>query len=372
MSQRRWLALLGVPLGFALVTTVVIGLVQPPTRAGGSASLARLVSCGPGQGTAPRTAAPMPGASWKTIDVVDGTGALVARQLFVGEHATPRASAKLAVESAVSGPVDGLVVVTEDDGARSSVLLVDVAARCWQTIDRRAEVIRSAIVDPHDGSVFAHVVARAGRADLGTVRIAPAGGGWTSTLVAAPLSGELAAQVGQVFGTGLAVDRPGSHVAVQSCTDLACVTRIFDLAHPAAAPTVVRGPDQGPMLGFAGTDLVTWAACVGTPCGLLAWDIMTSHARQLAPGAVAASLTRDGRRLVAELASEAGTELAEIDVATARSSRLRGLPAGAEPLGSGPATSAGLEVADDEVAVAIPGGDPIALRPDSAAVEALP
>jgi len=105
----------------------------------------------------------------------------------------------------------------------------------------------------------------------------------------------------------------------------------------------------------------------------LAWDLARAgRPRQLAAGADAAALTRDGRRLVAYVASEAGGRLAAFDVASGRSAHLRGLPAGARPLLAGSAANAGLEVAADEVALAIPGGDPFALNPDSAAEEALP
>src|SRR5205814_10673217 len=132
----------------------------------------------------------------------------------------------------------------------------------------RSDVVRNAIIDPHDGAVFAHVVARDSRADLGTFRIARSGASLSARLVAAPLAGALATEVGQVFGTGLAIDGSGHLLAVQSCTDLACLTRIFDLVRPGAAPMVLRGADQGPLVGFAGKDLVTWSACVGNPCGL--------------------------------------------------------------------------------------------------------
>jgi hypothetical protein len=369
MQQRRWLSLVGLPLGFVLVAMAVIGLAQPAVRAGGSLSLSRVTACAAGHGAGGPS---RPGTWWKTIDSVDASGALVNRQLFLGEGTAAAANAQLPVESSVSGPIDGLVVVTSDDGRHSTIVLVDVASRCSLTIDDRADVVRNAIIDPHDGAVFAHVVARDTRADLGTFRIARTGSAWSATLAAGPLTGALATEVGQVFGTGLAVDAGSRHLAVQSCTDLACLTRVFDLSKPGATPAIVRGQDQGPLLGFAGKDPIAWAACLGNPCAIDAWDVATGHARQLAAGADAAGLTRDGRRLVAMLASTTGSALAEIDAATGRSTRLRGLPSGASPLGTGPSASAGLEVADDEVAIAIPGGDPVALRPDSAAEEALP
>jgi len=370
MHQRRWPVLLGLPLVFILGAAAVIGIAQPPARALGSLAIARLVACAAGHAAVASTG--HPGTSWKTIDRVDASGAIVGRQLFVATSSGTTANAILPVESSISGPVDGLVVVTEDDGTRSSVLLVDVAAGCSVTIDERADVVRNAIIDPHDGAVFAHLVARDSRVDLGTFRIARTGSAWSAALVAEPLVGALAREVGQVFGTGLAIDGSGHLLAVQSCTDLACLTRIFDLARPRAAPTILRGADQGPLVGFAGQRLVTWSACVGNPCGLSAWDVSGSGRRSLAGGADSAAITADGRRLVVLLANEQGTALAELDVASGRSSRLRGLPSGARPLGAGPAASQGLEVASNQVALAIPGSNPLALSPDSAAEEALP
>jgi hypothetical protein len=239
-------------------------------------------------------------------------------------------------------------------------------------VDAREDVVRSAIIDPQDGSVFAHVVARDTRADLGTFRISlTSTGGSEARLVAPPLSGALAAAAGMVYGTGLRLDQAGTHLAVQSCADLGCLTRVFDLADPGAAPVILRRVEQGPMLGFAGVDVVTWTACDGYPCPVLAWDLATGRPRTLVPGAIAAALTADGRRLVALLANGAGSRAVAVDPATGRSTSLRGIPAGERPLG-GPAAVTGLEVADDEVAMANPGGDAQALRPDSIAEEVLP
>lgn len=370
MSKRRWPVLLGPPLLFIAAVAAVVGLAGPPAKAGAAPSIARLAACAPGHGA---SAGPTNGAWWKTIDRTDATGALIGRQLFIGSGTRAVAAATLGVESSVSGPVDGLVVVTEDDGARSVVRLADVGGRCSITVDERSDVVRTAIIDPTDGAVFAHVVARGSRADLGTFRFARTGAGhWSTTLVAGPLTGALAAEVGQVYGTGLAVDAGSRHLAVQSCTDLACLTRIFDLGKPGAAPVIVRGEDQGPMLGYAGQSLVTWSACVGYPCPMLAWDPGAARARQLTAGADAAALSRDGRRLVAFVAGEAGGRLTEIAVGTGRSTRLQGIPAASRPLAMGPGATAGLEVGATEVALAIPGGDPFAIDPDAAAVEALP
>jgi hypothetical protein len=367
--KRRWPVLLGPPL-ILVAALLVLGRTDLAVIAGRVTAVPSLAAC-----SAPGTVStghPAPGTWWKTTDKLDANGTLVGRQLFVGHGPNAGGSLDLPVESSVSGPIDGIVAVTADDGTRSRVSLISVAARCALVIDERDDVVRSAILDPHDGSVFAHVVARGTRADLGTYQISFTSQGSSEARLVAPPLGTLSGEVGTVWGTVLRLDPAGTHLAVQSCADIGCLTRVFDLAAPDAAPRIIRGADQGPLLGFAGADLVTWQACVGYPCPVLAWDVVTGQARSLVDGASAAALTTDGRRLVALAADAAGVQAIEVDTATGRSTGLRGIAPGSRPIGDGPAATLGLEVATDEVAMASPGGDPLALRPDSAAEEVLP
>ncbi|HLX33926.1 MAG TPA: hypothetical protein VKR30_01640 [Candidatus Limnocylindrales bacterium] len=178
--------------------------------------------------------------------------------------------------------------------------------------------------------------------------------------------------MGLVYGSALALDARSTHLAVQSCTDLACVTRVFDLTHAGSEPRILRAPEQGRLLGFAGSELVTWQACVGYPCPILAWNVGTDRARRLTENATAAALTGNGRRVVASVGDASGAAMVEIDIATGRLVRLRGLAAGARPLANSPTAVLGLEVAADQVAIAVPGSDPFPLEPDTAAEEVLP
>lgn len=369
MLKRRWPVLLGPPL-IVIAALLAFGRTDVAVIAGRLIAVPQLTACADRDAVA--TGRRAPGTWWKTTDELDATGALVGREVFVGSG--PKASARMAlpVESSVSGPIDGIVVVTADDGMRSRVSLVSVAARCSVVIDERDDVVRSALLDPKGGTVLAHVVARGTRADLGTFRISLTGqGGPEASLVAPPL-GTLSGEVGTVWGTVLRLAPDGTLLAVQSCAEVGCLTRVFDLASPGAAPRLVRGLDQGPLLGFAGHDLVTWGACVGYPCPILAWNVDTGQPRSLTPAATAAALTADGRRLVALADDASGLRAIAVDTATGRSTALRGIAPGTRPIGDGPAAALGLEVAADEVALASPGGDPLALRPDSAAEEALP
>jgi hypothetical protein len=369
MRKRRWWVLVGPPLLLAAaVGFALIGRGEAVASRGGT--LPRFTACS--STAAAKGHGAEPGTWWKTSDVLDASGRLIRRLLFVGKGHAASGRIDLGVESAVSGPVDGVVVLASDDGARSLVRLVSVAGQCEVVIEDRADVVRTALLDTQ-GSVFVHVVARDTREDLGTFRISPtADGHWRPELVTPPLAGALADEVGLVYGTGLKLDRDGRHLAVQSCTDLACLTRIFDLANPAGAPVILRGPDHGPMLGFAGSDLVTWGACLGYPCPVFAWNTASGGHRQLSGQATSVAITANGRRLVIVEGGATGSRTIEVDTASGRSTPLRGLPAGLRAFGDGPGAMEGLEVAADEVAMGLAGGDPLALRPDDAAVEALP
>ena len=370
MLKRRWLVLAGPPFILILAVAVIANLGQPVAKAVGVIALPRLGHC-------PSTAAVAVGTAqlgtwWKTQDHLDSSGALVGRELFVGHDAGSTAHLDLPVESSVSGPVDGLVVLSLDDGSRSQIQLVSVAGRCGVLVHGDANVVRGAILDPRDGAIFAHLVDRGSRADLGTFRVPPAGTGAAELrLVVPPLPLELQQATGLVFGTTLKLDRQATHLAVQSCSDGPCITRIVDLAVPDARPVVLRDRQQGPLIGFAGNSLVTWAACGGLPCSILAWDLGTGRARALASGQ-AAALTPDGRRLVVTYDNGAGAGASEIDTATGRSTGLRALPEGRFPVPGAAAAVVGLEVAADEVAMTSLAGDPFPFRPDAAAVEPLP
>jgi hypothetical protein len=121
---------------------------------------------------------------------------------------------------------------------------------------------------------------------------------------------------------------------------------------------------------------VTWAACPGYPCAILAWDPATGQSRTLLTAATAATMTADGRRLVAIQTDAAGSRAVELDPSSGRQAGLRGL-AGLRPLAGANAT-VGLEVAANEVAIGDPGAIgasgsvPQALNPDAAAEEVLP
>jgi len=373
MSKRRWPVFVGPPF-ILIAAMLLVARPEPVAEAARPIAVHPISSCASAEAVMGGIDA-RPGSWWKSVERLDTAGTLLGRRLSIGAGGDTTSGLDLPAESSISGPVGGLIVVTADDGSRSSVRVLSAAAECGIVIHETDAVVRTAILDRHDHSVLAHLVDRATRADLGTWRLAIAQATDAEARLVAPPLGNLARNVGTVWGTGLLLDAQGTRLAVQSCADLGCLTRVFDLRQSAAAPLVVRGAAEGPMLGFAGGTLVTWAACPGYPCAILAWDPASSRSRTLLSAASAAAMTADGRRLVAVESDAAGSQTIELDPSSGRLSHLRGLDPGQRPLVDGANATTALEVAANEVAISTPGAagsDAEALNPDAAAQEVLP
>lgn len=363
MSGRRWKLWLGPPIAL-LAIAVVFGRFQPGAEAGGR--------------TTPRPAgvcaakAPPPGALraargtwWRLADRLDGAGALVGRTLFAGLGGATRLTLELGAESMASGPVGGLVVVANDDGRFSDVRLVSAAEGCSWLVHRDDAVVRSAILDPSNGTILAHRVTRETRSDMGTWRVT----GLAPDAVLERVVGPLVDQpdLGPIWATELRLDAEAGTIAVQSCSDQGCLIRVATLDRPAGVPTIVRGPELGSILGFAGDRLVTWERCAGLPCSLLEWSPTTNAHQRLVEHAAAAGLTADGRYLVAVTDPATGRTF-RLDLRADVSQRIEGVAAGDLPLAIGIGAYAGFEVGPSEIGIAAPGADAHAFDPSSATV----
>jgi hypothetical protein len=251
------------------------------------------------------------------------------------------------------------------------VRIVDAVGGCAAEIRIGDRTARRAISDPGGIGVIAHLLEPGSRRDLGVWRIAPDG------RIAERLLGPVAdatlaaAGIDRVWITDLRVDATGRRLAVQSCHPDACVTRVVDLA--TGDLSVLAGEGQGPIVGFSGGQLVTWAACHGLPCPVLAWTIADGSDRILALEASGAALSGDGRRLVVARSGAAGEgELVAIDV---RSGRARSLGAGGmdDLLLSGAAgIGAGTEIVGAGVAIGHVGRGPTTLALEDGATNFAP
>jgi hypothetical protein len=373
---RRWARWLGPPIVLGAVA-LAMSQFHAGAEAGGRTTPPPAGACAASPIVMDAAGRPQrdvgPGSWWTLAERLDGHGVMAGRRLTVGRGGAATFALDVPVETVASGPVGGVVVVATDDDQRSTIRLVSGEGKCSWTVGENPDVVRGAVLDPLDGSVLAHLVSRATRADLGTWRFASSG----PASVADPVLVAPALDAGQLDGpawvTDLRLDSTGRLLAVQSCTDTGCLTRIVDLQAAAMQPVMLRGARtseaQGPMLGFANGKLLTWAACPGYPCAIQAWDVATGTSSVVLDRADGAAITRDGRFLVASTNSATGRAL-RLDLIGGARALIRGLRAGELLLSPGVTAASGVQLAPDEVGVGAPGGAPRSFRP--AAAEVIP
>lgn len=358
MSRRRWIVLLGPPFLIAAAAAPLLpGRLDIRVGATSLAPARPLAACD--AGAAPRARGGLVGAWWRTSPQLDADGSLAGWQLEVGATGARRADATLPAAATVSGPRNGRVIVAIE-GAPSLIRIVDPARGCANDIAVADRIVRRAVADPTGDGVLAHLLEPGTRRDLGVWRIGPDGG--IGERVLEPLRDGLrnAAGIDRVWATDLVLDVEGGRLAVQSCDPEACLSRIVDLGSGRATTLAARG--QGPLVGVAGASLVTWAACGGFPCPVLAWDGSRGEARVLAEGATGAALTSRGDVLVTQrIGDDGGHRLDAVEIATGRGWRLAAVALDGLPLNGSAGMTAGLETGDDAIGLSDPNGVPSAL-----------
>jgi hypothetical protein len=292
-------------------------------------------------------------AAWYRLEpVLDAEGTLVSRRLTLGGGAAPARWLDLAPESFASGPARGLVLVGDDDGARSRLRLVDPGRGCAVEIARDGAVIRSAFVAPDGAAVLEHRVDRTSRQDLGV---------WSRPLDGAPPVQVLDGlrpdpSLGPTFTTDLLVAADG-RLVVSSCGLEACRVRVLDPGTGEVA--TIRG--TGPALGVRGDSLIVRAPCPGQPCPVEAVGLATGARTVLMRDAQAAVLGGPGDDRV--VATTPAGRVVVVDVASGR----RASPAGltGQPLRRGSTATAGVETPPGAVGIAT------RARPDGASTRVL-
>lgn len=357
MSRRHWSIWLGPPIALVVVA-LILSRFQPGAEAGGRATPVAAGACNGavpslGLGSAGAGVGATRGTWWRIVDRLDASGTLVGRTLFAGKGGATTMSMALATESSASGPVGGLVLVANDDGRFSEVRLVSVAQGCSWLVHRDDDVVRSALADAPGGSIVAHIVQRETRADLGVWQLSGADPDSKAVRIIDPLVPQ--ADLGPIWSTELRLDATGQTLAVQSCSNNGCLTRVLSLDAFGRPLAVIKGTGQGTIVGLTASSIVTWGFCGGMPCELQAWPAGTGDHSSLLQAAIGAALTGDGRYLVA--VTDAKGRAFRIDLATGATELIQGLTAGEVPLGFGVGAYQGIEVAADEVGVAAPGAD---------------
>lgn len=366
MSRRRWTIWLGPPIALVAIG-LVLSRFQAGAEAGGGGSVLAPGACAAspiqadGQGKARLTA--RQGSWWALSGRLDANGGLTGRRLALGQDGTAKLVLDLGADAMASGPNGGIAVVTADDGQHSQVRLVSVDGACSFVVAQTSELARGAIVDPSDGSVIAHLVDRETRADLGTWRYAADGAG-DPMLVAPALEPD--ATSGPIWVTDLRLSADGARLAVQSCTDKGCLTRVFDRARPLVPVARLEG-EQGSIIGFTKDGIATWAQCFGFPCAIQSWSLTTGKASTIVARAESAAVTRNGRFIVA--VTNAGRNgYVRIDLKRGDVKSIRGVNANERFVAGGVTSLQGLEVRDDEVGLAADGAIPHPFSPAGAEV----
>ncbi|HET7182601.1 MAG TPA: hypothetical protein VFI15_10250 [Candidatus Limnocylindrales bacterium] len=373
MSGKRWSRWLAAPLALVAVG-LLLSRFQPGAEAGGKTAPPKAGACAGaaplGHGIDAATMAAGHGTWWRLTDTLDPKGELVGRTLFAGRAAKTTLTMPLGTESMARGPVGGLLLATTDDGRSSEVRLVSIADGCAWLVHRDQNVVRSAILDPATGVAYAHLVQRATRVDLGVFRLA--GGDPDATLdqVVEPLGPQT--DLGPIWATELRLNADGTALAVQSCSDQGCMTRVVALAAFGRPVSIVRGNvadatnGQGSIIGFAGDRIITWAFCAGMPCPIQSWTAGDNKPVTLVDRAVGAGVTRDGRYLL--YVTDSTGYAVRVDFASNAVATVTGVNPDELPLGASVTATAGLDLGDGEIGLASNGGDARALAPGAAVV----
>jgi hypothetical protein len=248
---------------------------------------------------------------WYRIDpALDRDGALEGQRLALGTDGD-RGSRflDLPAESFAAGPFGRVVLVGSDDGVTSRLAAIDVVAGCSFDLAEESAVVRRATIDAAGQTLYEMRVDRTTRADLG-IWARPLDGSGAAARVLDPIRQD--DRFGRTFTTELSWDLAGERLAVQSCGEAACRTRVLD---PAGGPIqAIADPDLGPLVGVDRDELVAYAACPGLPCPIFGIDLRTGSRQVLADAAAASAViaTTDGPRLVHEVLAETGVSLRSV------------------------------------------------------------
>jgi hypothetical protein len=316
MAEHRWLRAIG-PGVIALGAVVAVGSSTQAARVRPSASLA----CDGGAGarvaasreTGPMTLADLGTGAWMRLDpTLDRDGALVGQRLSMGIHERRAARVMtLPAESFAAGPFGRLLLVGADDGAASRLFTIDVATGCTSSVAEENAVIRRATISPGGDAVYESRVDRATRADLGVWR-RPLDGSEPASRLLDPLPVD--DRFGRTWTTEFTWSLEGDRLAVQSCGETACRTRVIEPVSAGRPVRLVADPALGPLVGLAGPRLISYAACRGLPCPLLSVDADSGDQVQLTDAAGLATLAGAGAdaRVVHEWDGPSGRHLRSI------------------------------------------------------------
>ncbi len=324
MVESRWLRWVGP----GLIALGAVGSIASTTLGAGRLRPAAFGPC-EGAGSSPTIgesdATPEDQAWFDLRPVLDDAGALSGQRLTVGSTTTTSTGIfDLPPESFAAGPFGSTVLVGTDDGDRSVLELIDAAAGCRRPLDSSPTVIRRATIDQTRGGVIEMRLARADRADLG-IWFVPFDDGRSARRILAPI--DMDARFGRTWTTEFGWDLGGRRLAVQSCGEAACRTRV--LAADAGSSVMLDQPDLGLLVGMDGDRVITYGACRGLPCPLISTELSTGRRQVLVEAAGLATLvgTTGHARLVLEVDAASDRRLRSVPIDGGEATDLGPIPA---------------------------------------------
>ena len=351
-SRLRRVVILGPPL--VMVLAMASALRGAPRVAAGSQPLpAQLVACTPTAATTAAAPGSADGTWWDQRPNTDAQGSLTGWTVTIGAPRARSLALSLPPGSFVSGPNQGHIVATVEDGIHSTIQIIDTAARCSRSLPIERSIARRAVLAQDGSTTLVHLLERDTRADLGTWRVPLDGSRPTQLLVPSTAAELRRAGIMRVWSTGLTLSADGARLAVQSCDPDRCLTRVLDLATGAIA--TIDG-EHGSVVGIVGPMLITRAACPGLPCDILAWDLRTGRSTTLATDTSGAAVTRDERVVLLRRVADGTTTAALVDVSSGLRLALGQVERGVF-LQDGTGTS-GIETPSDAIGLIRPGGQP--------------
>ncbi|HSH21643.1 MAG TPA: hypothetical protein VK992_03370 [Candidatus Caenarcaniphilales bacterium] len=234
---------------------------------------------------------------------VNASGLLTGRRLGFEPRAGRKVAITLPPESFVS-PVVGDVIVYgwHSPTVGSEIRAISVDSGCDLLLLRLPDAVRSALLDRSGGALYVHAVAAADRRDLGVTRHELATG--HRDLVVGPLpSSEV---FGPTFATELRWSVDGEALAVQSCGMSACRTRVLDVT--TGVLSSYEGSGHGALVGVTADRLYVFDRCHWSPCRVLAIDLDSGVASEIAEEAFSASLVTEAGRQVLRIDTAAGRQ----------------------------------------------------------------
>ena len=227
-----------------------------------------------------------PAGAWFRLDPrLDDSGARAGQALRIGAASRPGvATLDLAPESFAAGPFGATVLVGADDGSQSRLSLLDVPAGCGWAVGTTPEVIRRATLTPDRRAILEMRVDRRTRADLGIWRRSLHGG--PAVRIVAPIAAD--GRFGRTWSTEFVAQADGPGIAIQSCGESACRTRLLSLLD--GTVHLVADPSLGELVGWTADRLIVRGACRGRPCPLISVDTRDGRHTTLDPAAGDATL----------------------------------------------------------------------------------